>query len=80
MKNSTKEIYQYVLGSIIVVGIIIIIALLINNEIPADNKDALNLVIGAIIGAFLTVVGYFFGSSLGSAKKNDLINGGNKPE
>lgn len=79
MKNRTKEIYQYILGSIIVVGIIVIIALLINNEIPADNKDALNLVIGAIIGAFLTVVSYFFGSSLGSAKKNDLING-NKTE
>jgi hypothetical protein len=74
MKNGTKEIYQYVLGSVIVIGIIIIIGLLINNEIPEDNKDALNLVIGAIIGAFLTVVGYFFGSSLGSAKKNDIID------
>jgi surface polysaccharide O-acyltransferase-like enzyme len=74
MKNGTKEIYQYVLGSVIVIGIIIIIVLLINNEIPEDNKDALNLVIGAIIGAFLTVVGYFFGSSLGSAKKNDIID------
>jgi hypothetical protein len=75
MKNSTKEIYQYILGGLIVCGIIIIIVLLINNEIPAQNKDALNLVIGAIIGAFLTVVGYFFGSSLGSAKKNDIIEG-----
>jgi hypothetical protein len=28
----------------------------------------------AIIGAFLSVVGYFFGSSLGSAKKNDIID------
>ena len=41
------------------------------------SAETTNLWGGALIGAFGTVVGYFYGSSKGSADKNEMLN--NKP-
>ena len=68
-----KDIFQYVLGSLIVIGFFILLYLLVTSTVPDTNKDLLNLVVGALIGSFATVVGYFYGSSAGSAAKNDLL-------
>jgi len=72
MKN--KEIFQYVLGGLIVAGFFALLILLVLSAVPTENKDLLNLVVGALIGSFSGVVSYFFGSSLGSSKKDQLLN------
>lgn len=69
----TKDIFQYSLGGVIVVGFFLLLIVLANKGIPDQNKDLLNLVVGALIGSFATVVGYFYGSSKGSAEKNELL-------
>jgi len=69
-----KEIYQYVLGAVIVLGVFVLLGLLIYNAIPEQNSEILNIVIGALIGAFTYVVGYFYGSSKGSHDKNKIIS------
>lgn len=69
-----KEIFQYILGAIIIVGFFTLLIILVFTQIPEQNKDLLNLVVGALIGSFGTVVTYNFGSSVGSAKKDDTIN------
>ena len=74
MKNKTKTIFQYILGSIIIVGFFTLMIVLVYNEIPIKNNDLLNLVVGALIGSFTTIVGYFFGSSSGSAAKDETIS------
>ena len=66
-----KDIFMYVLGGIVVFSFVAITVLLIFRP---ELKDSLNLVIGAWLTAFGTVVGYFYGSSKGSADKNDLIS------
>jgi hypothetical protein len=73
-----KDTYQYVLGALVVAGFFVLLYLLLRGEVPEGNKDLLNLVVGALIGSFATVVGYFFGSSKGSSEKNELMN--KKPE
>ena len=40
-----------------------------------ENMDLLNLVVGALLTSFATVVGYFYGSSAGSAAKNEMLTG-----
>ncbi|MBV9287113.1 MAG: hypothetical protein JO288_04695 [Hyphomicrobiales bacterium] len=40
------------------------------------NKDVFNVVLGALVTAFTTVVAYYFGSSLGSSKKDDAVRSG----
>ena len=69
-----NNLFKYILGGLIVVGFFTMIYLLIKSSVPEPNKDLLNLVVGALIGSFASVVGYFFGSSAGSAKKDETIS------
>ena len=62
---------MYVLGAIVVIGFFITLAFMISTK---DYKEEVNMIVGALIGAFMTVIGFFYGSSKGSADKNDLLN------
>lgn len=68
-----KQIFQYILGGLIVVGFFLLLYFLLSAVVPEGNKELLNITIGALIGSFTSIVGYFFGSSLGSAEKNDFL-------
>jgi hypothetical protein len=68
-----KEIFQYILGALIVIGFFALLILLVLAQVPTENKDLLNLVVGSLIGVFTSVVGYYYGSSMGSAKKDEII-------
>ena len=68
-----KNVFQYALGALICIGFFVLLYILIWTEIPQANRDVLNLVVGALIGSFASVVGYFYGSSKGSADKNDML-------
>lgn len=69
-----KEIFQFILGGLIVAGFFALLILLVLSAVPNENKDLLNLVVGTLIGSFSGIVSYFFGSSLGSSKKDQLLN------
>jgi hypothetical protein len=70
MKTELKEIFMYVLGGLIVIGFFLMLYFLVKENI---YESTINLAIGALIAAFGTIVGYFYGSSKGSADKNDLL-------
>ena len=74
MKNG-NDIFKYILGGLVVVGFFVLLYLLVSRNVPDVNKDLLNLVTGALIGSFASVIGYFFGSSAGSQKKDEIIAG-----
>jgi len=80
MKELWKQIFQYALGAIVAVGLYWITYLLIMKAAPEGNKDALLIVLGVLAASFANVVGYFFGSSKGSADKNEIIKNGTKPK
>lgn len=71
--DKLKDISMYVLGGFIVGGFFVLLYFLVFYTIPIENKDILNIVVGALIGSFTTVVGYFYGSSKGSADKNKMF-------
>ncbi len=66
----TKEIFIYVLGAIIVIGFFVTLIFMIQKE---KYESEVNMIVGALIGSFITVVGFFYGSSKGSADKTDLL-------
>jgi hypothetical protein len=68
------KLFQYILGSLVVVGFFALLILLIMSAVPESNMDLLNLVVGALIGTFSSVVNYYFGSSAGSAAKEKTIS------
>jgi uncharacterized BrkB/YihY/UPF0761 family membrane protein len=68
-----KTTFQYILAALIIIGFFFLMIGLVYTAVPDVNKDLLNLVTGALIGSFATIVGYSFGSSKGSADKNELL-------
>ncbi len=54
-------------------GFLCILAYLAVGTVPATNRDFFNMALVALIGFVGTAFGYYLGSSLGSAQKNDLI-------
>jgi len=68
-----KDIPMLVLAGAVVVGFFALMYLLVYHAIPAENKEILNIVVGALIASFTAVVGYYFGSSKGSSDKNEML-------
>jgi hypothetical protein len=77
MENLKKvnTIAMFILAGLITSGFFALLFMLFFVKIPPDNKGMLDMAVGALIGAFTGgVVGYFFGSSSGSAEKTQLLN------
>lgn len=72
-----KEIYMYALGALVVAAFMALLVVLVYVAIPEANSDLLYLSVGALIGYVGAVISYFFGSSKGSADKNEMLK--NKP-
>jgi hypothetical protein len=70
-KKFVREAWQSIVAVLIIVAVWFVIGKLFAGEIPANNKEALLQIIGAIISWGGFVVGYYFGSSKGSADKSD---------
>ena len=68
-----KDWAMFVLAALIIIGFFGVLIMLVFHEIPDKNKDALNLILGALIASFSALVSYFFGSSKGSSDKNELL-------
>jgi hypothetical protein len=68
-----KEIYMYVLGAIITIGFFATLIVMISTNENGINGTTISLMVGALIAAFAAVYGYFYGSSKGSADKNETI-------
>jgi heme O synthase-like polyprenyltransferase len=73
MNKKVNEILRYCLAGIIVFGFFVLLYILLFKAITPANENILNIVIGALIGSFTTIIGYFFGSSSGSAEKTKLL-------
>jgi hypothetical protein len=41
--------------------------------VPEDNKEIAHLIAGEVIGAGITMLNFYFGSSKGSQDKNEII-------
>jgi hypothetical protein len=71
-KNNT--IAMFILAGIITIGFFTVLILLIFIKIPEGNESMLNIGLGSLITSFSGgVVGYFFGSSQGSANKTEIM-------
>lgn len=77
MTKHSKEIYMYSLAGLVVVCTIVWFGLLIFHPVPAENDAILNTAAGIFLGSgWVTVMGYFFGSSKGSSDKTDMMRPG----
>ena len=69
----THDLYMLILGGMIVLGFFGLLITLLNVKTPIVNVDLLNIAMGGLLTAFMTIVNYFFGSSHGSKVKTEMM-------
>ena len=71
----TQDWMPKMLGCLITLGFFGLLYWMMRHEVPASNKDMLNILLGSLGSAWIGVVTYYFGSSAGSARKTELTAG-----
>jgi hypothetical protein len=70
---AVKDWTPKLLAGGITVGYFLVLWYMLDHGLPKDGGEALLVMLGALGGAWGSVVAYYFGSSSGSAAKNDLL-------
>lgn len=73
-KSVISDIFFYMVGVVFLIGFFFSIWFAFFKVIPTDNKDVVLMLIGVLSNGVALILGYFYGSSKGSADKNELIN------
>jgi len=69
-----KEIFMYSLAAVVVLSVFATVAMLVFADTPTQNSKIVYMALGQELILAGIVVNYFFGSSKGSADKNEMIN------
>lgn len=79
-ESKTGDRTPSVLAAVITLGFFGILWMMMTTGMPETGRDALLVMLGALGGAWTSVVAYFFGSSSGSARKTGAMERmGGKP-
>jgi hypothetical protein len=79
MNKTYLGIVRVTIGAVVIIGFFVSLYLLLgaNEDLPPNVRIVLEIMLGALIGAFTTIVGFYFGSSQGSEDKTEHIVSGN---
>ena len=76
VKDSVALWGSVLVSTIVSIGFFAMLYLVIKNEIPAGSRDLANIMLGSLGTSFTAVVGYWVGSSIGSARKDAALRAG----
>jgi hypothetical protein len=78
VKDSVALWGSVLVSTIVTFGFFAMLYLVLQREIPAGSRDLANIMLGYLGGSFTAVVGYWVGSSIGSARKDAALRAGEK--
>jgi hypothetical protein len=73
VKSALRTAGAYVIAALVILAAFYIIRILFKEEIPPNNRDAVMMVVGAVMGWAGAVVNFYFGSSKGSEDKTEAL-------
>ena len=63
-----------ILAIAVTLGFFGLLAYMLKYDVPQSNKSLLDIMLGSLGTAWISIVGYYFGSSKGSDDKNKIID------
>jgi hypothetical protein len=78
MNTVTKDSTAKILAIGISFGFFALLIFMAVHTVPAESRDILEVMLGSLGSAFIAVVSFYFGSSAGSAAKDETIANGVK--
>ena len=72
--TGSRDVHLYILAWVMVSGFFALLGCLLFVTIPNDQSGVVSMLFGALSAGFGSVIGYFFGSSKGSADKAASIS------
>jgi hypothetical protein len=73
MQMATRDWVPGALAVVFVTGFFALVWIMLRYTIPVENRDAINLLLGALAGAVTTILSFYFGSSRGSREKDAIL-------
>jgi len=73
MGVANRDWVPKVLAMAVTTGFFGILLLMAFQPLPGSNKDLVNVVVGALGTAWISIIGYYFGTSVGSMRKTELL-------
>ena len=73
MQIATQSRWPGVLSAIVTIGFFGILGFLLVCPVPDQGRDVINIMLGSLGTAWISVISYYFGSSVGSREKNSIL-------
>jgi hypothetical protein len=73
MGVANRDWVPKVLAMAVTTGFFGILLLMAFQPLPGPNKDLVNVIVGALGTAWISIIGYYFGTSVGSMRKTELL-------
>ncbi|CAB3777660.1 hypothetical protein LMG28614_00433 [Paraburkholderia ultramafica] len=73
MGTVNRDWVPKVLAMAVTTGFFGILLLMALQPLPGTNKDLVNVIVGALGTAWISIIGYYFGTSVGSMRKTELL-------
>jgi len=73
MGIATKDWVPKALAMAVTAGFFGILLLMTLRSLPDENRDLMNVILGSLGTAWVSIIGYYFGTSAGSARKTELL-------
>ena len=72
-EETVRDYTTRILAYFVTCGFFGLLGFMLTHQVPAENRDLLDVMLGSLGSAWIAIVSYYFGSSSGSDRKTELM-------
>lgn len=70
---AVKDVTPKLLALVVTLGFFGVLAFMLMQSVPPSSRDVLNIMLGSLGTAWISIISYYFGSTNGSSRKTELL-------